>query len=51
MAASRWAGFHTVEAFAALDEDTQARLIAEYETAMQITAVLSEAQRAAQERT
>lgn len=40
-AASRWAGFRTVEEFADLDDDTQARLIAEYETAMQIQAVLA----------
>lgn len=40
LAASRWAGFRVVEEFAELDDDIQARLIAEYETAMQIQAVL-----------
>lgn len=44
MAASRWAGFRTVEDFAALDDDTQARLMAEYETSQQIQSVLAEAQ-------
>lgn len=43
-AASRWAGFRTVEEYADLDEDVQARLVAEYETAMQIAAVLAQAQ-------
>ncbi len=44
MAVSRWAGFQTVEDFASLDDDTQTRLIAEYETSQQIQSVLAEAQ-------
>lgn len=41
-AAARWAGFQTVEAMAELDDDAYARLIAEYETAMQIQAILAQ---------
>ena len=45
VATARWAGFRTVEELDDLDEDAYARLIAEFETAMQIAAVLSEAAR------
>src|SRR5689334_11077153 len=40
--AARWAGYQNVEAFFELDLNTQARLIAHYETAMQIQAVLAQ---------
>lgn len=42
MAVSRWAGYRAIEDFDAEDVPTQARLIAEYETAMQIQAVLTQ---------
>lgn len=42
MAVSRWAGYQTVDDFDALAVDIQARLIAEYETAMQIQAILTQ---------
>ena len=42
MAVARWAGYRAVEAFDAEAISTQARLIAEYETAMQIQAILTQ---------
>ncbi len=41
-AAARWAGFRTVEELETLDEDAYARLIAEYETAQQIAAIMAQ---------
>jgi hypothetical protein len=46
MAVSRWAGYAAIDDFDALEIDAQTRLIAEYETTMQIQSILSqEAQR------
>ena len=42
MAVARWAGYPAVDDFDQLEVDAQARLIAEYETAMQIQAILSQ---------
>ena len=40
--ASRWAGYKTFEEFEKLDGEVQAGIVAEYETEMQITAVVSQ---------
>ena len=41
MAVSRWAGYGSVDEFDQLEIEQQARLIAEYETAMQIQSLLA----------
>jgi len=41
LAISRWAGFRKAEQYDALEHTAKVRLIAEYETAMQIQAVLT----------
>lgn len=41
LAIARWAGFHSAEQYDDLPHTAKVRLIAEYETAMQIQAVLT----------